>query len=60
MSNARAAVRSWARRLAARMATDQRGQGTVEYVGLPIGRASLYWGRPRPLEAWPTHDPRRH
>ncbi len=36
MSNARAAVRSWARRLAARMATDQRGQGTVEYVGLAM------------------------
>jgi Flp pilus assembly pilin Flp len=36
MSNARAAARSWMRGLAARMATDQRGQGTVEYVGLAM------------------------
>jgi Flp pilus assembly pilin Flp len=36
MTNARAAVRSWMRRLAARMGADQRGQGTVEYVGLAM------------------------
>jgi Flp pilus assembly pilin Flp len=36
MTNACAAVRSWMRGLAARMRADQRGQGTVEYVGLAM------------------------